>query len=99
VSLHSLDEEALVDILEKPKNAITKQFKKLFAIDGVELEFEKDALIEVAKMAIDNKTGARGLRSIIESSMMDIMYELPSREDVLKCVVTKDTIETKSRCW
>jgi len=95
VSLHSLDEEALVDILEKPKNAITKQFKKLFAIDGVELEFEKDALIEVAKMAIDNKTGARGLRSIIESSMMDIMYELPSREDVLKCVVTKDTIENK----
>ncbi len=95
VSLHSLDEDALVDILEKPKNAITKQFKKLFAIDGVELEFEKDALREVAKMAIDNKTGARGLRSIIESSMMDIMYDLPSREDVLRCVVTKDTIETQ----
>ncbi len=95
VSLHSLDEKALVDILKKPKNAITKQFKKLFAIDGVELEFEDDALTEVAKMAIKNETGARGLRSIIESSMMDIMYELPSREDVLKCVVTKDTIKNK----
>lgn len=95
VSLHSLDEVALVDILEKPKNAITKQFKKLFAIDGVELEFDRDALMEVARRAIDNKTGARGLRSIIESSMMDIMYELPSREDVLKCVITKDTIESK----
>ncbi len=95
VSLHSLDESALVDILKKPKNAITKQFKKLFAIDGVELEFEDDALTEVAKMAIKNETGARGLRSIIESSMMDIMYELPSREDVLKCVITKDTIMSK----
>jgi len=95
VNLHSLDEDALVDILEKPKNAITKQFKKLFAIDGVELEFEKEALLEVARLAIDNKTGARGLRSIIESSMMDIMYELPSREDVMKCIITKDTIENK----
>ncbi len=93
VSLHSLDEKALVDILKKPKNAITKQFKKLFAIDGVELEFEEDALVEVARLAIKNDTGARGLRSIIESSMMDIMYDLPSREDVLKCVVTKDTIQ------
>ena len=95
VGLHSLDETALVDILEKPKNAITKQFKKLFAIDGVELEFEKSALKEVAKRAIENKTGARGLRSIMESSMMDIMYDLPSREDVRKCVITKDTLDSK----
>ncbi|MGI6153201.1 MAG: ATP-dependent Clp protease ATP-binding subunit ClpX [Christensenellaceae bacterium] len=95
VNLHSLDEAALVDILKKPKNAITKQYKKLFEIDGVELEFEDEALYEVAKRAIENKTGARGLRSIIESSMMDIMYELPSRDDVLKCVVTKDTIKNK----
>ncbi len=95
VSLHSLDEAALVDILQKPKNAITKQFKKLFAIDGVELEFEDAALKEVAQRAIKNNTGARGLRSIMESSMMDIMYELPSRNDVLKCVITKDTIDTK----
>lgn len=95
VNLHSLDEGALVDILKKPKNAITKQFRKLFEIDGVELEFEDEALMEVARRAIANKTGARGLRSIIESSMMDIMYELPAREDVLKCVVTKETIENK----
>jgi len=95
VNLHSLDESALVDILKKPKNAITKQFKKLFEIDGVELEFEDEALIEVARRAIENKTGARGLRSIIESSMMDIMYDLPTREDVLKCVVTKETILNK----
>lgn len=93
VSLHTLNEQALVDILKKPKNAITKQYKKLFALDGVELEFEDDALAEVAKMAIKNETGARGLRSIIESSMMDVMYDLPSREDILKCVITKDTIE------
>ncbi|MDL2237335.1 ATP-dependent Clp protease ATP-binding subunit ClpX [Christensenellaceae bacterium OttesenSCG-928-K19] len=95
VSLHSLDEAALVDILQKPKNAITKQFKKLFAIDGVELEFEDEALQEVARLAIKNETGARGLRSIIESSMMDVMYDLPSRDDVLKCVITKETIDNK----
>lgn len=95
VNLHHLDEDALVDILEKPKNAITKQFKKLFAIDGVELEFEEEALREVAREAIKNKTGARGLRSIIETSMMDIMYEIPSREDIEKCVITKDTIIDK----
>lgn len=95
VNLHSLDEQALVDILKKPKNALTKQFKKLFEIDGVELEFEDDALKQVAKLAIEQKTGARGLRSIIETSMMDIMYDLPSRDDVLRCVVTKDTIDSK----
>ncbi len=95
VSLHSLDESALVDILQRPKNAITKQFKKLFAIDGVELEFEADALKEVASRAIKNKTGARGLRSIMESSMMDVMYDLPSRDDVVKCVITKETLDSK----
>lgn len=95
VNLHSLDEGALVDILKKPKNALTKQFKKLFAIDGVELEFEDEALKQVAKLAIEQKTGARGLRSIIETSMMDIMYDLPTRDDVLKCVVTKETIDSK----
>ncbi|BDF58282.1 ATP-dependent Clp protease ATP-binding subunit ClpX [Christensenellaceae bacterium] len=95
VNLHSLDKVALVDILKKPKNALTKQFKKLFEIDGVELEFDDDALEEVAKLAIERKTGARGLRTIIESSMMDIMYDIPSRNDILKCVVTKDTIKNK----
>ncbi|MEG1656421.1 MAG: ATP-dependent Clp protease ATP-binding subunit ClpX, partial [Christensenellaceae bacterium] len=94
VNLHSLDEQALVDILKKPRNAITKQFRKLFAIDGVELEFEDEALKQVAKLAIERKTGARGLRSIIESSMMNVMYEIPSREDILKCVITKETIDT-----
>ncbi len=95
VNLHSLDQKALVDILKKPKNALTKQFKKLFAIDGVELEFDDEALEEVAKLAIERKTGARGLRTIIESSMMDIMYDIPSRNDILKCVITKDTIDNK----
>ncbi|MEG1473258.1 MAG: ATP-dependent Clp protease ATP-binding subunit ClpX [Christensenella sp.] len=95
VNLQSLDEHALIEILKRPKNALTKQFKKLFEIDGVELEFEDDALSEVARLAIAQKTGARGLRSIIESSMMDIMYDLPSRDDVLKCVVTKETIDSK----
>ena len=95
VNLQSLDEQALVEILKKPKNALTKQYRKLFAIDGVELEFEDEALEEVAKLAIEQKTGARGLRSIIETSMMDIMYDLPSRNDVLKCVITKDTIDSR----
>ena len=95
MNLQSLDEQALVEILKKPKNALTKQYRKLFAIDGVELEFEDEALEEVAKLAIEQKTGARGLRSIIETSMMDIMYDLPSRNDVLKCVITKDTIDSR----
>ncbi len=95
VNLHSLDQKALVDILKKPKNALTKQFKKLFSIDGVDLEFDDESLEEVAKLAIERKTGARGLRSIIESSMMDIMYDIPSRNDILKCVITKDTISNK----
>ncbi|MEA4852803.1 MAG: ATP-dependent Clp protease ATP-binding subunit ClpX [Christensenella sp.] len=95
VNLHNLDEKALVDILKKPKNALTKQYKKLFEIDGVELEFDEEALQEVARLAIERKTGARGLRSILESSMMDIMYDIPSRNDILKCVVTKDTIKNR----
>ncbi len=93
VNLHSLDEAALIEILTKPKNAITKQFKKMFAIDGVELEFEEKALRKVAELAIERKTGARGLRSIMESSMMDIMFDIPSRDDILKCVITEETID------
>ncbi|MDH8678927.1 ATP-dependent Clp protease ATP-binding subunit ClpX [Fusibacter bizertensis] len=92
VSLHELDQEALVRILKEPKNAIIKQYQKMLKIDDVELEFEDDALIEVSKMAIERKTGARGLRSILESIMMDIMYEIPSRDDIKKCIVTKETI-------
>ncbi|MBP1947699.1 ATP-dependent protease ATP-binding subunit ClpX [Virgibacillus litoralis] len=91
-SLEPLDEEALVEILTKPKNALVKQYVKLFQIDDVELEFEEEALVEIAKRAIERKTGARGLRSIIESIMLDVMFELPSREDIEKCIITKDTV-------
>lgn len=91
-SLEPLDEEALIEILTKPKNALVKQYEKLFEIDDVELEFEEDALKEIAKKAVERKTGARGLRSIIESIMLEVMFELPSREDIGKCVITKDTV-------
>ncbi|HLR67126.1 ATP-dependent protease ATP-binding subunit ClpX [Virgibacillus alimentarius] len=91
-SLTPLDEHALVEILTKPKNALVKQYKKLFQIDDVELEFEEEALVAIAKKAIERKTGARGLRSIIENTMLDVMFELPSREDIEKCVITKATV-------
>jgi ATP-dependent Clp protease ATP-binding subunit ClpX len=91
-SLTPLDEEALVEILTKPKNALVKQYIKLFQMDDVELEFEEDALKEIAAKAIERKTGARGLRSIIEGLMVDVMFELPSREDIEKCIITKDTV-------
>lgn len=91
-SLEPLDEAALIEILTKPKNALVKQYVKLFQMDNVELEFEKEALEEIAKKAIERKTGARGLRSIIETIMLDVMFELPSREDITKCVITKDTV-------
>ncbi len=92
VTLRELSEDALVRILTEPKNALVKQYKKLFEIDNVDLEFEPDAIKSIAKQAIERKTGARGLRSIIEKVMTDIMYEIPSREDVTKCIVTKETI-------
>ncbi|WP_164216892.1 ATP-dependent protease ATP-binding subunit ClpX [Virgibacillus sp. YIM 98842] len=91
-SLTPLDEGALVEILTKPKNALVKQYIKLFQMDDVELEFEEDALKEIAAKAIERKTGARGLRSIIEGLMVDVMFELPSREDIEKCIITKDTV-------
>lgn len=91
-SLQPLDEEALIEILTKPKNALVKQYEKLFLMDNVELEFEEDALKEIAKSAMERKTGARGLRSIIENIMLDIMFELPSREDIEKCTITKETV-------
>ena len=90
--LEPLDEVALINILTKPKNAITKQYKKLFEMDGIELEFEEDALQEVAKIAIDKNTGARGLRSILEQTMLDVMYDLPSNDTVSKCIVTRKSI-------
>ncbi|HLR52828.1 MAG TPA: ATP-dependent protease ATP-binding subunit ClpX [Candidatus Avamphibacillus sp.] len=91
-ALTPLDEGALVEILTKPKNALVKQYEKLFQMDDVELEFEDEALVEIAKKAIERKTGARGLRSIIENIMLDVMFELPSREDIDKCIITKETV-------
>ncbi|KGP73863.1 ATP-dependent protease ATP-binding subunit ClpX [Pontibacillus yanchengensis] len=91
-ALEPLDEDALVEILTKPKNALVKQYQKLFQIDNVELEFEEEALREIARKAIERKTGARGLRSIIEGIMLDVMYELPGREDIEKCIITPDTV-------
>ncbi|WP_461200179.1 ATP-dependent protease ATP-binding subunit ClpX [Anoxybacillus sp. TBDG-1] len=91
-SLQPLDEDALIDILVKPKNALVKQYEKMLELDDVELEFEEEALREIAKRAIERKTGARGLRSIIEGIMLDVMFELPSREDVQKCVITAETV-------
>jgi ATP-dependent Clp protease ATP-binding subunit ClpX len=91
-SLEQLDEDALIEILTKPKNALVKQYQKMLEIDNVELEFETDALTEIAKKAIERKTGARGLRSIIEGIMLDVMFDLPSRTDITKCTITKETV-------
>lgn len=88
VSLDALDEKALIQILTEPKNALVKQFRKFFELDGVELEFADEALRAIAQKAMERKTGARGLRSILEDIMLDIMYDLPSQENVKKCVVT-----------
>lgn len=92
-TLDKLDEEALTKILTEPKNALVKQYQELFAMDGVELEFELDALAEIAKVAIKRETGARGLRAILEDLMMDIMYEIPKRDDIDKIIITKDIVE------
>ena len=93
VTLENLDEDALMRILTEPKNALTKQYMRLFEMDGVELTFDEDALLEVAKKAIERKTGARGLRAILEDVMLDIMYDIPSREDISTCRITKDVID------
>ncbi len=92
VSLETLDEDALKMILTQPKNALVKQYKKLFELDGIELEVTDDALDAVAKKALERKTGARGLRAIMEETMSDIMYEIPSREDVKKVTITSETV-------
>ncbi|MBQ7112757.1 MAG: ATP-dependent Clp protease ATP-binding subunit ClpX [Clostridia bacterium] len=93
VTLHQLDQDALIDILTQPKNALTRQYKRLFEMDGVELEFEEDALVEIAKKAIERKTGARGLRAICEEVMLDIMYDIPSRPEIKRCVITEKVIQ------
>ena len=96
VSLSSLSEDALVKILSKPKNAIIKQYQALFDLDGVKLEFTDDALGAIAHLAVERKTGARGLRSIMESIMMNIMYEIPSDSSIGICTITKDVAEGNS---
>lgn len=95
VTLESLDKEALISILSEPRNALTKQYKKLFEMDNVELEFEKDALGAIAEEAIKRSTGARGLRAIIEEIMKNIMFEIPSKEEISKVVITEKTMSTK----
>ena len=92
-SLTKLDREALVQILTMPKNALVKQYKKLFAYDNCELEFEQDALEAVADLAIERKTGARGLRAIMENALQNIMFELPSNPEIRKCIITKNVVK------
>ncbi|MFD2670522.1 ATP-dependent protease ATP-binding subunit ClpX [Marinicrinis sediminis] len=94
-TLEPLDEEALVSILTEPKNALVKQYQKLLEMDNVELEFEEGALKAIAAEAIKRNTGARGLRAIIESIMLDVMYDLPSRSDIQKCIITEKTVKEK----
>ncbi len=93
VSLDSLDQDALVRILKEPKNALVKQYQYLFSLDDVELTFTDEALEAVARQALERKTGARGLRAILESALMDIMFNLPSQQDYKKCIVTKEVVE------
>ena len=93
VSLDPLDKEALVKILTQPRNAIIKQYQKLFELDGITLEFDQDAVETIADQTIERKTGARGLRSIIEKTMRDLMFELPSTNDVIRCRITKAFVE------
>lgn len=93
VSLRELTEEALVRIMREPKNSLIRQYQELFRMDGVELEIEDDAVNAIANKAIELHTGARGLRGIFEKMMTDIMFELPSRDDVTKCIITKETVE------
>jgi ATP-dependent Clp protease ATP-binding subunit ClpX len=92
-AVHQLTREDLVEILQEPKNALVKQYQRFFNYDSIELIFKEDALWEIADKALDRDTGARGLRSIIEHALLDVMFELPSRKDVNKCVITKETIE------
>ncbi len=92
-TLEELDEESLIKILKEPKNALTKQYARLFEFDGVELEFEEEALCAVAKAGVERNTGARGLRATLEQAMLDVMYDLPAKSDVIKCIVTKNVIE------
>ena len=97
VSLEGLDRDALVRILKEPKNALIKQYQKLFEIDDVKLSFEPEAIDAIAEKALERKTGARGLRSLMENIMMDVMYEIPSDETIESCVITKEAVEGTSQ--
>ncbi|NLC68617.1 MAG: ATP-dependent Clp protease ATP-binding subunit ClpX [Clostridiaceae bacterium] len=96
VTLHSLDKEALVKILTEPKNALVKQYQKLFEMDGVMLEFTGEAIESIAQKALERNTGARGLRAIIEEIMLDIMFDIPSENSIEKCIITKEAVEKAS---
>jgi len=96
-TLVDLDEAALVDILVRPRNSLARQYQKLFEMDGVTLRFTDDALRAIAKEAMARKTGARGLRAILEDTMLDVMYELPSLADVKECIVSEETVRLKQR--
>jgi len=95
VSLNSLDKEALIRILKEPKNSLVKQYKKLFELDGVELDFDEEAIEAVAVKTLDRNTGARGLRAIMEETMMELMYKIPSDETITKCIITKEAVDEK----
>ena len=95
VTLEELSKDALVRIITEPKNALVKQYKKLFDMDHVELEIQPDAIEAIAEKALERKTGARGLRGIMEKIMTNIMYEVPSRDDVKKCIITRETVEAE----
>lgn len=95
-TLNQLDEEALIDILIKPKNALVKQYQKLFSMDGVKLTFTDDALRAIAKKALERKTGARALRSILEDIMLDVMYIIPSEKGIIECIINEDVVNKKS---
>ena len=96
VGLESLDKESLVRVLTEPKNAIVKQYQQLFSMDGVELEFTLDALEAAAERALEQQTGARCLRYVIEDTLLDVMYDLPSLDGVVRCVVDRDSIEGRA---
>ena len=97
VTLEGLSKEALVRILTEPRNALVKQYQKLFDFDNVRLSFEDEAVQKIAALAYERETGARGLRSIMEKSMMDVMYQIPSDETISECVITEPSVEGKSQ--
>ena len=97
VSLQGLDRDALIRILTEPKNALIKQYQKLFGYDHVKLVFEKEAVEAIADKALERKTGARGLRSIMEKALMDVMFQIPSDPGITQCIITKETVDGGSR--